>query len=479
MNAVISLIRKLYVGTAVSKTLCLAVACSVLLLAFFGFFSQTKANNPDTTFGAESFMLDNGMQVIVIPNHRVPVVTHMVWYRVGAADELPGLSGMAHYFEHLMFKGTKKLEPGEFSRTVKMLGGRDNAFTGQDYTAYFQSIAIEHLETVMRMEADRMLNLAPPPEHFSSEKKVVLEERRQRTENDPRGLFAEQLRSLLFVNHPYNIPTIGWMDEIEKYEWEDVKGFYERWYAPNNAIVIISGDITAEDFKPLAQKIYGKIKAKKLPKRSRPKIPPAIGATYVTAYHENIKEPLLYKLLLAPNAADSKEDALALEVLQNVMSAGATTRLYKSLAVEQKKAISVSLQYRSAALDYGSISISATPNPGVDLKTIEDLIEAEIQKIIQDGISDQELQDSIQRLQDNAVFAKDSLSGPAMIMGYNVLTGSSVEDVESWPRDIATVSKEAVQDVAKKYLNSQKPWIRPAVTGYLYPETDNKDNEKK
>ena len=271
----------------VTKTVCLATLFLALFFIFLGFTFKVSANNYDTTFGAETFMLDNGMQVIVIPNHRIPVVTHMVWYRVGAADELPGLSGMAHYFEHLMFKGTKKLEPGEFSRTVKMLGGRDNAFTGQDYTAYFQSIAVEHLEKVMRMEADRMFNLAPPADHFASEKNVVLEERRQRTENNPKGLFGEQLRNLLFVNHPYGTPTIGWMDEIERYEWTDVKGFYEQWYAPNNAIVIISGDITVEEFKPLAEKIYGTLPAKKLPKRSRPNIPPAIGKTRLLPFRQS------------------------------------------------------------------------------------------------------------------------------------------------------------------------------------------------
>lgn len=167
------------------------------------------------TFGAESFTLQNGLQVVVIPNHRAPVVTHMIWYKVGAADEKPGASGMAHYLEHLLFKGTATMAPGDFSKTVKTLGGDDNAFTGQDYTAYFVSIAAEHLEGVMAMEADRMMNIDPPPAHYASEKSVVIEERRQRTDNDPRAIFAEQAHSALFINHPYGTPVIGWMKEIE------------------------------------------------------------------------------------------------------------------------------------------------------------------------------------------------------------------------------------------------------------------------
>ena len=422
------------------------------------------------TFNAQSFMLDNGMQVVVVPNHRAPVVTHMVWYKVGAADEPFGQSGMAHYFEHLMFKGTQKLQPGEFSTTVRKLGGNDNAFTSQDYTAYFESIAVDNLEKVMRMEADRMQNLAPPPEHYASEKNVVLEERRERTENDPRGLFYEQIRNALFVNHPYGTPVIGWMNEIEKYEWEDVKTFYDRWYAPNNAIVVVSGDITAEELQPLAQRIYGSIPSKELPERVRPDIPPANGDVVITLHDESIHQPLFTKIYLAPSEAQNPQHAHALQVLNEIMDGGATTRLYKSLVVDQKKATSVSFDYSANALNYSSISISATPAEGVGMKEIESLIEAEIRKVIDEGVTQVESDEAIKRLQDEAVFARDSVAGPAMIFGRILTTGGSIDDVEYWTENIGLVSPTLVQEVARLYLNPEQHWIRPPVAGCLLPE---------
>ncbi|MEM6780603.1 MAG: pitrilysin family protein [Pseudomonadota bacterium] len=422
------------------------------------------------TFGAEGFILKNGMEVVVIPNHRAPIVTHMVWYKVGAADEPYGQSGMAHYFEHLMFKGTKKLQPGEFSTTVRKLGGNDNAFTSQDYTAYFQSIAVENLETVMKMEADRMLNLAPPPEHYKSEKNVVIEERRQRTENDPRGLFFEQLRNTLFVNHPYGTPTIGWMSEIETYEWEDVKSFYDTWYAPNNAILIVSGDITAEELQPMAERAYGRLPTKEVPERIRPIIPPIKADSLLTFQDSSIRQSALHKIYLAPSENQIPQHSHGLQVLNEVLSGGPTTRLYKSLVVDQKKATSVSLGYTANMLDYSSIYISATPAEGIPLNDLENLIETEIQKIIKEGVSAEEVEEAIKRLQDQAVFARDSVAGPAMIFGRILTTGGTIDDVEGWTENISLVSPTLVQEVARLYLNEAEPWVRAPVVGHMLPE---------
>lgn len=433
---------------------------------FLSFPLSTEAK----VFNAKQFKLDNGLEVIIIPNSRAPVVTSMIWYKVGAADEPQGLSGMAHYFEHLMFKGTEKLAPGEFSRVVKKLGGNDNAFTGQDYTAYFQTIAVEHLDKMLSMEADRMVNLNVPKEHFKSEKKVVLEERRQRTENDPKGLFGEQMRSSLFINHPYGTPTIGWMDEIKTYNWKGVKTFYDTWYAPNNAIIIISGDVTIQSVRPLIEKHFGHLKPKQLPKRNRPSIPKAIGETEMILKHPSIHQPSFTKIFLAPSFHINKKDALALQVLEQIMSAGPTTRLYKSLVVENKKAISVGLSYNGTALDYGTISLSATPTAdNKDLNILQKNVEKEIQKIQQNGITNKELQDAKQQLIDSAIYARDSLSGPAMVIGYGITTGSSLDDIENWPDMIKAVTIKDVQNVAKKYLDPKHPWARSAVTGYLYP----------
>ncbi len=435
------------------------------------------------TFNAESFTLENGLRVIIIPNTRAPVVTHMVWYKVGAADEPATKSGMAHYFEHLMFKGTEKLAPGEFSRIVKDLGGSDNAFTSQDYTAYFQSISTEHLEKMMAMEADRMVNLKVSKEDFITERNVVTEERRQRTDNDPKALFSEQMRDALFTNHPYGTPVIGWMEEIEDYEWEDVKEFYDTWYAPNNAVVIISGDVTADDVKPMAMKTYGQLEPKTIPKRIRGEVPPAIATIKMDLYDETIKQEYFQSIRLAPSAHQNKKESLALDILNEILNGGATTRLYKNLVVDNKRAVSINFSYQSAALDHGTIFVSAIPAEGVSLEEIKNNIQNEFDDIIQNGVTDQEVKDAIQRLQDSAIFARDSLSGPARIIGYSLLTGSTLDDIENWPTEIGTVNPAEVQDVAKKYLSKDTPYIKPPVEGYLYPKqtiapvADTADNE--
>jgi len=421
------------------------------------------------TFGAQEFTLANGMQVVVIPNHRAPVVTHMVWMKVGGADEQPGLSGMAHYLEHLLFKGTAKLGPGEFSKTIKTLGGNDNAFTGQDYTAFFESIAVENLEKVMAMDADRLVNIAPPPEHFASEKSVVLKERRQRTDNDPRAKFAEQMNAALFVNHPYAIPIIGWMAEIEKYEWADVKKFYDAWYAPNNAILVVSGDITLEKLKPLAEKYYGPLKPKTLPARKRAEVPPLRAQTVLTLRDPSIHESVYQKHYIAPSTRMNREDSLALDVLAEIMDGGPTTRLYKSVVVDGKKAIDVDFNYAGTAYDYARISIGAVPAVGVTPEQVGAILDEQITRLLKDGVTETEVKDAIQRLTDEAVFARDSVSGPAMIFGAALATGSTVKDVENWPIDVAKVTPARVKEVANKYLNEAAPWVRAPVTGYLLP----------
>lgn len=435
-----------------------------LLLSFAPSLTEAKV------FNAESFTLDNGLQVVVIPNDRAPVVTHSVWYKVGAADEPAGLSGMAHYFEHLMFKGTETVAPGDFAKIVKKLGGKHNAFTSHDYTAYHQSISVDHLERMMELEADRMVNLSVPPEHFESEKKVVLEERRQRKENDPKSLFTEQMRSSLFVNHNYGRPVIGWYEEIKGYSWDDVKKFYDYWYAPNSAIVVISGDVTLDEVRPMAERTYGKLEAKDIPERVRPEIPPASAVTKMTLQHSSVHQRSLRQLFLAPNVNDYKDDGLALEVLQEILSGGATTRLYKNLVVEKKKAISVNLYYAGQALDDGFIWISARPAEGVTLEALEEAIHEEIQNVIHYGVEEKEVEDAIQRLQDSAIFARDSLRGPAMTFGYVLSTGGTIDQVENWPENIGTVTAEDVQYVADQYLNINRPWKRANITGYLLPK---------
>ena len=426
-------------------------------------------------FGAESFTLDNGMPVVVIPNSRAPVVTHMVWYKVGAADEPPGKSGIAHFLEHLMFKGSQKiggdsLAPGEFSKTVRSMGGNDNAFTSQDYTAYFQSVPAEHLETVMRMEAGRMNGASPPLEEVISERKVILEERKQRTDNDPRGQFGEQMAAAAFINHPYGTPVIGWKHEMDELSYEDAKAFYDRWYAPNNAILVVSGDVSPGEVFQLAIDIYGQLPRENVPKRNRTRSPQLNSQTTVALEHPAIRQPVAQTLFRVPSANQSKEESLALEVLEDIMSGGAASRLYKSLVVEQKIASSAGLSYRGAAWDDGSVWVYANPVSDQTLDAVQTSLMKELRKLVEDGVSEEELAESKARMQDEAIYASDSLTGPAMIMGYGLATGLTLDDIEYWPYDIEAVTAKQVHEVAKKYLNPDQPGDHPPVHGFLLPQ---------
>ncbi len=441
-----------------------ALTAGVALSALMGLTAIFPA--AARVFDPETFTLKNGMQVVVVNNPRAPVVSHMVWYKVGSADEEPGKSGLAHYLEHLMFKGTDKMKPSEFSRTVARNGGRDNAFTAYDYTAYFENIARDRLELVMGMEADRMVNLRLTDDIVLPERKVIQEERRQRTENEPASRLYEQLYSLLFVHHPYGTPIIGWMHEIEKLSTQDALDFYKRHYAPNNAILVVAGDITAAELKPLAEKTYGKIKpSKDIPARVRVTEPPTEGARRITLTDDQVRQPNWMRLWKAPSySAGEKQYASALEVLESILADGATSRLYKSLVVEQKIAAGVNLSYNPNALDLGTLSISATPAPGQDVAAVEKALDAELAKLLSGGVTDAEVASAKVRLRRDAVFARDSLQGPAYAFGVALTTGQTVEDVEVWPDRIAAVTREQVEQAAKLVLGQDNH-----VTGILMP----------
>lgn len=437
-----------------------ALVAGVALSALAAFPAAARVFDPET------FTLKNGMQVVVVNNPRAPVVSHMVWYKVGSADEEPGKSGLAHYLEHLMFKGTAKMKPSEFSRTVARNGGRDNAFTAYDYTAYFENIARDRLELVMGMEADRMVNLRLTDDIVLPERKVIQEERRQRTENEPASRLYEQLYSLLFVHHPYGTPIIGWMHEIEKLTTQDALDFYKRHYAPNNAILVVAGDITAAELKPLAEKTYGKIKpSKDIPARVRVTEPPTEGARRITLTDDQVRQPNWMRIWKAPSySAGEKQYASALEVLESILADGATSRLYKSLVVEQKIAAGVNLSYNPNALDLGTLSISATPAPGQDVAAVEKALDAELAKLLSGGVTDAEVASAKVRLRRDAVFARDSLQGPAYAFGVALTTGQTVADVEAWPDRIAAVTREQVEQAAKLVLGQDNH-----VTGILLP----------
>jgi len=419
------------------------------------------------------------MEIVVIPNYRAPVVTHMVWYKAGAADETAGKSGIAHFMEHLMFKGSRyfdkegtlvTLEPGEFSLIVKGLGGQDNAFTSQDYTAYFQSVPVTALEKVMRMEAGRMRSMALPPAEVISENKVILEERRQRTDNNPQAKFGEQMDAALFVNHPYSIPVIGWEHEMATLNRDDAKEFYDRYYYPNNAILIVSGDITGEQIHKLAQEIYGPIQAGDIPKRTRTIAPPLFDNVTIQASNPALRQPVVQMMVKAPSYRTSRKDAYALQVLEEIMSGGPTSRFYKSLVVNQKIASGAGLSYRPNAWDETQLWVYASPLPKHQPQEIKNALDEELRLLIRDGVTAEELNGAITRMQDNAVYALDSLSGPAMIFGQAIASGTQIDDIEYWPVRIAEVTAEDVQAVAKKYINPDAQNRLRFVTGYLLPD---------
>lgn len=397
-------------------------------------------------YGAKQRFLENGMQVVVVENHRAPVVTHMVWYRVGALDEPPGKSGIAHFLEHLMFKGTDTLAPGEFSQTVARNGGDDNAFTSQDYTAYYQSVASDRLELVMRLEADRMANLKIDEAHFEPEKQVVLEERNQRTDSEPGAILREQAASAFYRNHPYAVPIIGWRHEIEALKLQDAIDFYETHYVPNNAILVVSGDVDAEEVFALAETYYGVIPAGPLPSPPVLQEPPLLVKTTVELEDPRVRQPSVSFRKSAPGLqdVDRPDDLYPYDILNEILGGGSTSALYRALVIDQGVAVSAGSWYDSGGRGPAQFGFYISPAPDTPLGDAEAALRAEVERILEEGISEEDVQKAIIRLQDSAATALDSLSGPAMTLGRTLTTGWTLEQVESWPEDVGAVTVEQV-----------------------------------
>lgn len=430
------------------------------------FAALTSSAASAGVFNPETFMLKNGMQVVVVPNHRVPVVTHMVWYRVGSADEAMNESGIAHFLEHLMFKGTKKRKNGEFSEIVARNGGRENAFTSTDYTAYHQTIAVDRLEMVMEMEADRMTNLVITPDQVEPERQVVLEERRSRVENEPGSILREHLNATLFMSHPYRNPVIGWKHDIEGLNIDRILAFYKRWYAPNNAILVVAGDMTAEKLKPLAEKYYGVIPRQPATIRQRAKEPPQQAERRVTLRDKRVRQPSWRRIFLAPGLqwGESKH-VYPLELLSDIVGSGASSRFYKSLVIEQKLAVAAGVHYSGDRRGPGQFVVYASPRPGTSMDALETAVLKEIEKLKSGGVSKDELDRAKSRMLSEAVYARDSLSGGARVIGSALATGLSIDDVENWPERISAVSLDAVNEAAKMIFITKQ-----SVTGLLLPE---------
>jgi zinc protease len=424
-------------------------------------------------FNPETFTLANGMTVVVVPNHRVPVVTHMVWYKVGAADEPAGKSGIAHFFEHLMFKGTEKRAAGEFSKAVARNGGRENAFTGQDYTAYHQTVAVDRLELLMEMEADRMTHLVLTENEVEPERLVIFEERRQRTGNNPRAILGEHVNAALFLNHPYRKPIIGWEHEVKALGIEDLRSFYRLWYAPNNAILVVAGDITAAQLRPLAEKYYGVISRAATPVRARPQEPPQRAARRVILRDSRVRQESWSRAYLAPSyLSGASEHAHALEVLAEVLSGGATSRIYRKLVVERKLAVSAGAYYSADRLGPARFAFYGSPRQGVRLAALSAAFDGEIAALLKDGVDEKEVARAIGRLQAEAIYARDSLATGARVLGAALSIGRTVEDVETWPERIGAVTAADVDAAARAVFR-----IERSVTAALLPEEKTAEGE--
>jgi zinc protease len=417
-------------------------------------------------FNARHFALANGLEVVVVTDRRAPVVTQLLYYRVGAADEPPGKGGIAHFLEHLMFKGTESVPPGEFSRTVARHGGRENAFTGHDYTGYHQTIARDRLELMMRLEADRMMGLKLDPAQVASERLVVLEERRQTTDNNPGAQFGEQMAAAQYLAHSYRLPVIGWEHEIAALSREDAFAFYRRHYAPNNAVLVLAGDIDEAEARPLVEKYYGALPRRELAPRFRPAEPPQRAPRRVVFEDARVQEPRWSRTYLAPSyTSGAKEHATALSVVADLLGGGQTARLYRELVVARKLATSASAYYGGSSRDFGRFGISATPAPGVALAALEAAVEEILAELLAKGAAADELERARAGLLAGAIYARDSATQTARLFGAALIVGLTVEHVQAWPERVKATTLEQVDAAARAVLVPES-----SVTGLLLPK---------
>ncbi len=451
----------------------LAALLSTSMLSTGGAFAQTTV----TSAPPASFTLSNGLQVVVIPDHRTPVVTEMIWYKVGSADETPGKSGLAHFLEHLMFKGTAKHPPGEFSQTVLRVGGNENAFTSVDYTGYFQRVPREQLPTMMEFEADRMTGLVLKDENVLPERDVVLEEFNMRVANNPDARLNEQIMAALYLNHPYGRPVIGWHQEIEKLDREDALAFYRRFYAPNNAILVIAGDVEAADVRPLVERNFGAIPAQPeiAARRVRPQEPDPAAPRTVTLSDPRVEQPNVRRSYLVPSATTAASgESAALDVLAQLMGSGSNSYLYRALVVDRALAVSASASYSSTSLDPTQFTISASPKPGIEFAQLEQVIDGVIADVVQNPIRAEDLERVKTQLIAEAIYAQDNQAVLARWYGGALTTGLSIEDIRSWPDRIRAVTAEQVRAAAQKWLEKKR-----SVTGYLIKDTTAAKREEK
>jgi zinc protease len=422
---------------------------------------------PATAQEVTTFTLDNGMDVVVIEDHRAPAVTHMVWYRTGSADEPPGVSGVAHFLEHLLFKATETMESGEFSATVAANGGDDNAFTSYDYTAYFQRIAADRLPLVMQMESDRMNNLRLTEEDIVTERNVILEERSSRVDTNPNAIAREQMRAALYMNHRYGLPVIGWRHEMELLDMEDVLAFYDLYYSPNNAILVVAGDADPDEVRSLAEQYYGPIPAEdQLPPRLRTAEPPQLAERRMIYEDARVAQPYVTRAYLAPERdPGSQETAAALIYLAEILGGSSFTSLLGTrLSFDTQTALFSGAFYDGDSLDTGTFGLTVAPAEGVTLQEVEDAMDQVLADFLVEGIDPVQFERIRTQLRAAEIFARDDVDGLARRYGAALAAGLTVEDVQTWPDILQSVTPDDVMDAARAVLDRRQSvtmWVVP------------------
>ncbi|MCB2134482.1 MAG: insulinase family protein [Rhodobacteraceae bacterium] len=412
-----------------------------------------------------TFSLENGLDVVVIEDHRAPVVVHMVWYRAGAADEEPGVSGVAHFLEHLMFKGTDTVASGEFSKLVEANGGSDNAFTSWDYTGYFQRVAADRLELVMRLEADRMRNLKLTEDDWKTEREVIIEERNQRTDSDPGAIFGEQRRAAQYLNHRYGTPVIGWRHEMENLTRQDALDWYRLYYAPNNAVLVVAGDVTPDAVRALAETYYGVLAPSPgIAPRHRPQDPPQLAERRMSFADPRVSQPYITRGYLAPERnPGAQEKAAALTILADLLGgSGQTSVLARKLQFENHKAIYTSAYYDGTSLDPMTFNLAAAPADGVSLSEMEAALDDVIADFLETGVDPAQFARVKTRIRAEMIYSADNVNGLARRYGEALTSGLTVEDVQAWPAILDAVTEEDVMAAAREVFDR-----RHAVTGWM------------
>ncbi|MEM7215000.1 MAG: pitrilysin family protein [Pseudomonadota bacterium] len=438
-----------------------------LFVLFFSGLSISYGSEEVPQIKIKDFTLSNGLRLVVIPDRRAPVVTHMIWYKAGAADDPPGKSGIAHFLEHLLFKGTSNTPPGEFSQAVSSIGGQENAFTSYDYTAYYQKVSPEALPDMMAYESDRMRNVVISDEVVDPEREVILEERSGRVDNSPSAILSEFTQAALYVHHPYGIPVIGWEHEIRQLGREDALAYYEKWYQPWNAIVVVAGDVDPEEVFDLAKETYGNVEASSPQvERKRLRDPEVVAAKTVEYSDRRVTNPVWRKSFLTPSyRLAERGESEALDLLGTILGDSVSSRIYREVVLGEEVAISAGAFYQGANRDMSYFGLYATPRGENSLEAVVAAVEAQVDKLLSDGVTQEELDRARKSYLKSLVYSQDSQVSLARIFGSILSTGGSVEDFVEWPDRLAEVTVEDINQVARKYLVNKH-----AVTSYLLPE---------